>query len=103
MKVPLICKRTPTEAAAALDRTLREQYTCLGLALGYPLGPADCTGLACNDCALHNPHGTATVGSVALKIAAATTWVGDHAQEHPDQYLDLKDILPLLKPQQEPS
>ncbi len=96
MKAPLIFKGVPTEVAAALDHSLREHYKCLGYS-------TDCIDLNCNDCALHNPHGTATVGSMALKIATATTWVGDHAQAHPDQYLDLKDILLLLKPQQEPS
>ncbi len=101
MKVSLMYKGVPTEAADMLDRTLREQYTCLGLGLGLGYSSA-CIGLNCNDCALYNPHGTATVGSVALKIATAEAYVSDHAQEHPDQYLDLKDILPLLKPQQEP-
>ncbi len=103
MKVPLIYKRTPTEAAAALDRSLREQHTCLGLALGFPLGSAACFDLSCSECVLHNPHGAATVGSMALKIVIAETYVSKHAQAQPDQYMDLKDILPLLKPQREPS
>ncbi len=100
MKVPLMYKGVPTEAAAMLDRNLREQYTCLGA--GVSFGTA-CTGLNCNDCALDNPHGGATVGSVALKIATAEVHMSKYTQAHPDQYLDLKDILPLLKPQREPS
>ncbi len=111
MKVPLMVNCTPTGSAAKLDRNLHEHYTCLGSDLSFPLGPAACTGLGpaacvglnCNDCALHNPHGAATVGSVALKIATAETHVSAYVQAHLDQYLDLKDILPLLKPQREPS